>query len=131
VIRIAVDAMGGDTAPQAEIAGALQALKSLPEGFLIQLVGRSDVINSELAKYPDADRSRLEIHEAAEVIGMAENSNRDLSRGKCGTGLPRFRARALRYIRSAKPGTGSPRSRPFCFSISIAEDMNSTDWIYR
>jgi len=72
VIRIAVDAMGGDTAPQAEIAGALQALKTLSDGFLIQLVGRSDVINSELAKYPDADRSRLEIHEAAEVIGMAE-----------------------------------------------------------
>jgi glycerol-3-phosphate acyltransferase PlsX len=72
VIRIAVDAMGGDTAPQAEIAGALQALKSLPDGFLIQLVGRSEAITSELAKYPEADRSRLEIHEAAEVIGMAE-----------------------------------------------------------
>jgi phosphate acyltransferase len=72
VIRIAVDAMGGDAAPQAEIAGALQALKSLPDGFLIQLVGRSDIIDAELAKYPDADRSRLEIHEAAEVIGMAE-----------------------------------------------------------
>jgi phosphate acyltransferase len=72
VIRIAVDAMGGDTAPQAEIAGALQALKSLPEGFIVQLVGRTDAITSELAKYPDADRSRLEIHEAAEVIGMAE-----------------------------------------------------------
>jgi phosphate acyltransferase len=72
VIRIAVDAMGGDTAPQAEIAGALQALKSLPNGFIIQLVGRSEVVKSELAKYPDADLSRLEIHEAAEVIGMAE-----------------------------------------------------------
>ena len=72
MIRIAVDAMGGDTAPQAEIAGALQALKSLPEAFIIQLVGRTDVIASELAKYPEADRSRLEMHEAAEVIGMAE-----------------------------------------------------------
>jgi phosphate acyltransferase len=72
VIRIAVDAMGGDTAPQAEIAGALQALKALPDSFTIQLVGRSEVINAELAKYPDADLSRLEIHEAAEVIGMAE-----------------------------------------------------------
>jgi glycerol-3-phosphate acyltransferase PlsX len=72
VIRVAVDAMGGDHAPQAEIAGALQALTSLPEQFIIQLVGRSEVINAELAKYPDADRSRLEIHEAAEVIGMAE-----------------------------------------------------------
>jgi glycerol-3-phosphate acyltransferase PlsX len=72
VIRVAVDAMGGDTAPQAEIAGALQALAALPDKFIIQLVGRSDVIGAELAKYPDADRSRLEIREAAEVIGMAE-----------------------------------------------------------
>ena len=72
MIRVAVDAMGGDSAPQAEIAGTLQALTSLPKGFIIQLVGRSDVISAELAKYPDADRSRLEIHEAAEVIGMAE-----------------------------------------------------------
>jgi phosphate acyltransferase len=72
VIRVAVDAMGGDTAPQAEIAGALQALTALPDKFIIQLVGRSDVIGAELAKYPDADRSRLEIREAAEVIGMAE-----------------------------------------------------------
>jgi glycerol-3-phosphate acyltransferase PlsX len=30
------------------------------------------VIKTELAKYPDVDHSRLEIHEAAEVIGMAE-----------------------------------------------------------
>jgi glycerol-3-phosphate acyltransferase PlsX len=72
VIRVAVDAMGGDTAPQAEIAGALQALAAFPDKFLIQLVGRSEAIASELAKHPDADRSRIEIHEAPEVIGMAE-----------------------------------------------------------
>jgi phosphate acyltransferase len=72
VIRVAVDAMGGDTAPQAEIAGAIQALTALPDGFIIQLVGRSEIIEAELAKYPHADRSRLVIHEAAEVIGMAE-----------------------------------------------------------
>jgi phosphate acyltransferase len=72
VIRVAVDAMGGDTAPQAEIAGAIQALNAFPDRFLIQLVGRPDVIEAELAKHPKANRSRLEIHEAAEVIGMAE-----------------------------------------------------------
>jgi phosphate acyltransferase len=72
VIRVAVDAMGGDNAPQAEIAGALQALAAFPDKFLIQLVGRSDLIAAELAKHPEADRSRLEIHEAPEVIGMAE-----------------------------------------------------------
>jgi phosphate acyltransferase len=72
VIRVAVDAMGGDHAPQAEIAGALEALAAFPDKFLIQLVGRSDVIAAELAKHPEADRSSLEIHEAVEVIGMAE-----------------------------------------------------------
>jgi glycerol-3-phosphate acyltransferase PlsX len=72
VIRVAVDAMGGDTAPQAEIAGVVQALTALPGRFIVQLVGRSEVITAELAKYPDVDHSRLETHEAAEVIGMAE-----------------------------------------------------------
>ena len=72
MIRVAVDAMGGDTAPQAEIAGALQALSAFPDTFLIQLVGRSEAIAAELAQHPDADQSRLEIHEAPEVIGMAE-----------------------------------------------------------
>jgi phosphate acyltransferase len=72
VIRVAVDAMGGDSAPQAEIDGVIQALTTLPGKFVVQLVGRSDVINAELAKYPSADHSRLEIHEAAEVIGMGE-----------------------------------------------------------
>jgi phosphate acyltransferase len=72
VIRVAVDAMGGDKAPQAEVAGALQALATLPEAFLVQLVGRRDVIEAELARHPDVDQSRLEIHEAADVIGMGE-----------------------------------------------------------
>ena len=72
MIRVAVDAMGGDRAPQAEIAGVIEALAELPDEFLVQLVGRRDVIETELANYPHADKSRLEIHEAADVIGMAE-----------------------------------------------------------
>jgi glycerol-3-phosphate acyltransferase PlsX len=64
--------MGGDHAPQAEIAGALEALAAFPDKFVIQLVGRSDLIAAELAKHPEAARSGLEIHEAAEVIGMGE-----------------------------------------------------------
>jgi phosphate acyltransferase len=72
VIRVAVDAMGGDRAPEAEVAGTLQALAGLPDEFVIQLVGRPDAIAAELAKHPHADQSRLEIHEAADVIGMSE-----------------------------------------------------------
>jgi glycerol-3-phosphate acyltransferase PlsX len=72
VIRLAVDAMGGDSAPQAEIAGVLDALATLSGEFAIQLVGRPNAIEAELARHPTADRSRLEIHEAADVIGMGE-----------------------------------------------------------
>ena len=71
MIRVAVDAMGGDHAPQAEVEGCLQALGENPEAF-IQLVGRPEVIEAELARHPSADRSRLEIRPASEVIGMAE-----------------------------------------------------------
>ena len=43
MIRVAVDAMGGDSAPQAEIAGVVEALTTLPDDFTVQLVGRPDV----------------------------------------------------------------------------------------
>ena len=43
MIRVAVDAMGGDHAPQAEIAGALQALTAFPyTGFWSGMVTFKD-----------------------------------------------------------------------------------------
>jgi glycerol-3-phosphate acyltransferase PlsX len=72
VIRVAVDAMGGDSAPRTEVAGVLEALAGQPDGFLIQLVGRSSAIEAELARHPGVDRGRLELHEAPDVIGMSE-----------------------------------------------------------
>jgi glycerol-3-phosphate acyltransferase PlsX len=72
VIRVALDAMGGDSAPRNEIAGAVEALAELPDGWRIQLVGRPGAIEEELARLAGVDRSRVEIHEAATVIGMSE-----------------------------------------------------------
>ncbi len=72
MIRVAVDAMGGDTAPQAEIEGVAAAIAQLPSSFLVQLVGQRDVIERELAKHPGLDRARLEIIDAPDVIGMGE-----------------------------------------------------------
>jgi len=72
VIRIALDAMGGDSAPGVEVEGALRALRDLPPVFLIQLVGPTDVVEAELARHPAVDRSRIEVHEAPDVIGMGE-----------------------------------------------------------
>ena len=51
MIRVAVDAMGGDSAPQAEIAGVVEALAAYPNDFVIQLVGRPDSIEAELTRH--------------------------------------------------------------------------------
>jgi glycerol-3-phosphate acyltransferase PlsX len=72
VIRVALDAMGGDTAPAAEIEGVSLALAELPPTFVVQLVGRAAAIERELAKHPGIDRSRIEVVNADEVIGMEE-----------------------------------------------------------
>jgi glycerol-3-phosphate acyltransferase PlsX len=72
VIRVALDAMGGDHAPQAEVEGALQALSVLPATVTIQLVGQPEIIRAELSRHPGSDLSRIEIVPASEVIGMAE-----------------------------------------------------------
>src|SRR5256714_10450677 len=72
MIRIGLDAMGGDNAPRVEVEGAVQALRERPPGFRIQLVGRTADIEAALKAQGDVDRSRLEIVEAPEVVGMGE-----------------------------------------------------------
>lgn len=72
MIRIALDAMGGDHAPAAEVDGAALALRELDPDFALVLVGRRETIEEHLARHPDLDRSRLEIVDAPEVIGMSE-----------------------------------------------------------
>jgi glycerol-3-phosphate acyltransferase PlsX len=77
--RIALDAMGGDHAPRAPIAGALLALAELGSAHSIQLVGQRDVIESQLETllagelaHLRAGRERLTIVDAPEVIEMGE-----------------------------------------------------------
>jgi glycerol-3-phosphate acyltransferase PlsX len=78
--RIALDAMGGDFAPQATVAGALLALAELDPAHSIQLVGRTAVVEAQLRALldsgefgaADAHRDRLSIIEAPEVIEMSE-----------------------------------------------------------
>lgn len=72
MIRIALDAMGGDNAPRVEIEGVAQALRDLPPGFQIQLVGRTADIQAELAKHKDLDAARVQVVDAPEVVGMGE-----------------------------------------------------------
>jgi glycerol-3-phosphate acyltransferase PlsX len=86
--RIALDAMGGDFAPQATVSGALLALGELDAAHTIQLVGPTAIVEAELKKALDgehkalaAHRNRIEIIEAPEVIGMDEKPSAAI-RGK-------------------------------------------------
>jgi glycerol-3-phosphate acyltransferase PlsX len=71
VIRVALDAMGGDHAPDAEVDGALRALDEYPD-LTVQLVGRTEVLKDALAARNAAPGARLEMVPASEVIGMGE-----------------------------------------------------------
>lgn len=70
-MRIAVDAMGGDHAPDEIIAGVLEALPQIDKDDAIILVGPKDLLEQKLA--PAAyDKERLSIVDAPDVIGMDE-----------------------------------------------------------
>ncbi|MBD5632318.1 MAG: phosphate acyltransferase PlsX [Clostridia bacterium] len=68
MIKILVDAMGGDNAPAAIVQGAVAALKNDEELYLI-LTGRQAEIEAELAK-AEYDKARLEIVDCPDVIDM-------------------------------------------------------------
>ena len=77
--RIALDAMGGDFAPQATVAGALLALAELDPAHSIQLVGQTAVVDAHLRALLDGEfavhathRDRISIIEAPEVIEMTD-----------------------------------------------------------
>ncbi len=68
-MRIGVDAMGGDLAPEEPVNGALSAVEALADGDEIVLIGDSESIMAHLRPYPGWDR-RIRIEHAPDVIGM-------------------------------------------------------------
>ena len=69
-IKVAVDAMGGDNAPVEPIKAAVEAVNENPD-IRVVLVGKEEVIQSELKKYT-YDPQRIEITNASEVIETGE-----------------------------------------------------------
>lgn len=70
-MRLAVDVMGGDHAPDAILKGCIEALDLLEPGDQIVLVGQEAVIRDILAERAVRD-PRLVIEPASELIGMDE-----------------------------------------------------------
>src|ERR1700689_2467883 len=74
MLTIAVDAMGGDFAPKAEVQGAVQAVRSL--GVKVVLVGQEEAVRKELDRYPDHRKLPIEIVNARERITMDDHAAR-------------------------------------------------------
>ena len=80
LIRVAVDAMGGDNAPAEIVKGAVRALH-ISEDLFISLVGDAEKIAKELGctTYP---KERLEVVPASEMIEMSEHPVNAIRRKK-------------------------------------------------
>ena len=73
MLRVALDAMGGDHAPAAPVAGAVRAARTL--GYEIQLVGREAELREVLRAQGELRgvEHLLQIVDAPEVIQMDEH----------------------------------------------------------
>ncbi len=72
MLKIGIDAMGGDFAPEAVVKGALMALPELAEGSTIVLFGDEKQIKAILSQ-ENADASHFEIVHTSEVIEMGDH----------------------------------------------------------
>ncbi len=70
LIKVAVDAMGGDNAPAEIVKGAVEAVQESKK-IKVFLVGREEAVRVELAKYT-VPEGQIEIVNATEVIETAE-----------------------------------------------------------
>ena len=74
-MKIILDAMGGDNAPDATIKGAVRAIKEIDSEIL--LVGNEEIINKKVKEFYGKDSvseisDRLKIHNTTETIEMED-----------------------------------------------------------
>lgn len=72
-MRISIDAMGGDFAPQEIVAGTLLAAEKLQGIDKLFLVGNETAIRAELSKHKGPIPACIEIRHASEVVEMGES----------------------------------------------------------
>jgi phosphate acyltransferase len=77
-MRIALDAMGGDYAPEAIVKGAILAEKQLPEQYEILLIGKEAIVQQLLQEYGYTGKS-IKVVNASQVIDMGEHPTKALT----------------------------------------------------
>ena len=78
-MKIAVDAMGGDFAPEAIVEGVLMAAAELPDNVVIVLIGKQSVVEELIKKHGSQHLKNIELVNADDVIGMSEHPTKALS----------------------------------------------------
>ena len=69
-VKVALDAMGGDNAPEQIVKGAVDAV-NLDEQIFVYLVGKQELVNEELKKYT-YNKKQIEVVNATDVIETGE-----------------------------------------------------------
>jgi glycerol-3-phosphate acyltransferase PlsX len=71
-MKVGLDIMGGDFAPEATIKGAILAIKSIPEGVKLVLIGDKEKI-IKIDEFKDLISPNVEIIHTPEFIAMGEH----------------------------------------------------------
>ncbi len=79
MIRLGLDVMGGDYAPDAILEGAFAALKELPDDVTLVLVGNESAIEDYLKRCSSRPEN-IEIIHSPETIGMGDHPTKAFSK---------------------------------------------------
>ena len=108
-MKIAVDAMGGDYAPEEVVLGAIEAVKAYK--YDVVLVGDEKKIRKVMAEHGSEESERLTIVHAAEVIEMDEHPAQAIRKKKDASIVVATRL-VKEGVCDAVVAPGSPREAP-------------------
>ncbi len=123
-VRVAVDAMGGDYAPEEIVKGAVLAARK--DDVEIFLVGNVTILEKELAKYKLSNGSSINLVEASDIIKENE-SPVDVVRRKPNCSV----AVAAKMVKSGEADALLSAGSTAAAAISAIQFMGMVDGVYR
>ena len=119
-MRLGVDVMGGDNAPEEILAGCLEAVELIQEGDVIVLAGQEELIRPGVERAGLASSDKIEILDTREVVAM-DDSPVEAVRGKRDSSIVRLAELASpkadedkridAWVSAETPVPASPRHR--------------------
>lgn len=122
-MKIGLDVMGGDYAPDSIIKGAILARKSLPDADRIVLIGPQEITQQKLREYGD-DPIYYDLVNASEVIGMGESPTKAFSQKRDSSITKGFHLLKEKHIDSfASAGNTGAMMVGSIYSINVVQGI--------